>query len=187
MEKEDQKIKLISIQPTNYEIDASRGTSLWSYNVFRSRILSSLLNDLLLKEENGINDDECKNIRFFLGRIVNIATDLPDGGFLKKSVFSLITDFEKEYIKWNEIKISQPNATNVRSKQLQHLRRKRKKIATVARRNQFILEKELDLKIVESIYTAVNELIEKIPHIVIDLSREYKNYERKRIITLSNN
>jgi hypothetical protein len=187
MGKDDQKIKLLSIHPANYEIDASRRTTLWSYNVFRARILSSLLNDLLLKEESGLNEDECKNIRYFLGRIVNIATDLPDGGFLKKSVFSLISDFEKEYIKWNDINISEPNARNARSKQLNHLRRKRKRIATVARRNQFILEKELDLKIVESIYTAVNELIEKIPHIAIDLAKEYKNFERKRIITLSNN
>jgi len=158
------------------EIDASRGSLLWSFNTFRSTVLSNLLDDLMIREKIGLTSEQCEQVKFALGKVINAATGFPDGGFLNKAVWKEIEKMSVLYEKWNEIEGDGEKALHQRTKLLKKLRYQRHKIARRIRKNQYIISQELDLKVVESLYTAMGDLAKMLPDIFVNLAKAIKKY-----------
>lgn len=158
------------------EIDAGRGSLLWSLNTFRSAVLSNLLDDLMIREKIGLTSEQCEQVKFSLGKVINAAAGFPDGGFLNKAVWKEIEKMSDLYEKWNEIHDDDEKAIHQRKKLLKKLRHQRNKIARRIRRNQYIISQELDLKVVESLYTAMGDLAKTLPEIFVNLAKAINKY-----------
>lgn len=158
------------------EIDASRGSLLWSLNTFRSTVLSNLLDDLMIREKIGLTPEQCEEVKIALGKVINAAAGFPDGGFLNKAVWEEIETMSALYEKWNDIEGDGEKFIHQRKKLLKKLRHQRHKIARRIRRNQYIISQELDLKVVESLYTAMGDLAKALPDIFVNLSKAINKY-----------
>lgn len=158
------------------EIEAGRGSLLWSLNTFRSAVLPNLLDDLMIREKIGLTSEQCEQVKFALGKVINAATGFPDGGFLNRAVWKEIEKMSVLYEKWNEIEGDGEKAIHQRTRLLKKLRHQRNKIARRIRKNQYIISQELDLKVVESLYTAMGDLAKTLPEIFVNLSKAIKKY-----------
>ena len=159
------------------KLDARRGTVIWGFNRFRSDALVQLLNDLLEKENEGLSDNHCEHVTKALGQVVNLATAIPDGSWFKSAVWKELQDFEKLYQEWNSH--TGEDALRKRKKTLQSLRKKRNRIAKRIRRNQFILENELDLKLIEDMYGAFGQVTRALPDIFRNLAGAVGRFQKK--------
>jgi hypothetical protein len=150
------------------ELDCSRGTVVWGFNWFRTDALTQFLNDLLELENRGMEEEHCDLVQGAIGRIVNVATAIPDGSWLRRSVWSELQVFEQLYIEWNHH--AGPDSHHHRRHTLRHMRRRRNRIATRVRKNQFILSNELDLKLVEDMHGALGNLTTSLPELFKNLA-----------------
>ena len=144
------------------------------FNQFRSKGLGSLLDDLLELEETGLTDSQCQQVRLALGKIVNASAAIPDGSWLRGSVFNELEAFEHLYIQWNG-----HTTAEQRKETLGKMRKRRQRIAQRIRKNQYILSEELDLNLLKSIYDSLGQLSKDMPRIFPNLSSAMKNFQIK--------
>lgn len=161
------------------KIIASEGTHLWAFNYFRISILSNLLDDLLIVEDAGLHEDHCKEIRLALGKLVNIATSLPDGSFFRASVYYHLNRFEEVYTTWNGVKGRGSEAIEQRRKHYRKLRNRRKKLSRAIRFNQFELQNDLDLQLMKDIYEAIGGVAKAVPDIFKNLAASYAEFLKR--------
>ena len=159
------------------KLGATKGTAVWAFDRFRSDALSKILNDLLVLERTGIDEDICKKVQAALGQVINEATSIPDGSFLGKPLWKDLEAFKDTYIKWNDVRGDDDECVEKRKEILKKLRDKRHKVARRARRNQFVLSNELDLEVVNNMYKAMSDLASAVPSIFVQLSTAVTNYE----------
>jgi hypothetical protein len=145
------------------EVDASRGTAVWGFNRFRSDALVQLLNDLWDCEKSGLADEQCRMVKDALKKVVGMATAIPDGGWLKNTVWTELHEFEQLYFQWNSH--SGTDAPPKRKITLQAMRRKRDRISRKIRMNQLLLVSELDDKLIDDVYISLSELSRSLPDI----------------------
>ena len=158
-------------QKTIETYDPTRGTALWGMNRLRSDALPHLLDDLLLLERKGLTPDNCSQVKLALGKIVNAATGIPDGGFLKSVVWKQFAEFEEIYHYWNSVGGEDEVAVEHRRKALKKLRDRRHKIANTIRRNQHILANDLDFKLLDASYEAIADLTTAVPDLFVNLAK----------------
>lgn len=152
------------------DISVEKGSVLWSVNRFRSDALGSLLDDLVVLEDYGLNETLCKKVRMALARITNAATELPDNAWWKRQIWKELQSFETIYEQWNNIDGEGEEKRKARKEKLRQLRKKRNKIATKIRKNQFIIQNELDLKLVRDGYEALGDLSRALPDLFKNLA-----------------
>ena len=161
-------------------LDASRGTAVWAFNLFRQDALTQLLNDLLAVEKTGINEDICHQVQTSLKAISNEASSIPDGTFFSQAIWKEIDDFKDVYIKWNDVKGSHPDAIKARDGMLKALRKKRHSIARKTRKHQYVSSTELDLQVVHNMYSAFNKLVSAVPDIFKNLADAVSRFDKKK-------
>lgn len=167
------------LSPNNASNYALKGTSLWALNQFRTDILVSLMDDLVILENQGLSNEQCNLVQTALEIIVNRATALPDYSFFKKSIWQILQKFEDTYRQWNEITGHDTISIEKRRKAIKKMRHFRNRLATKIRKNQFILAKELDLKLIKDFYDAFGELVKTLPAIFKELSKAVSRYSNK--------
>ena len=167
------------LQKSMREIDNTRGSKLWAFNHFRSPILTSLLNDLVDLEREGLEDRYCNRVGTWLEYFTNYSTEFPRGGFMTGPIFKEIEQFTKLYRQWNEIKGSTAEAIRERRQALIKLRKQRQNITDKSRRLQFELDKELDQKLLAESYRAIGELIQLVPNLFQNLANAYDEYRKR--------
>ncbi|MFZ4547284.1 MAG: hypothetical protein ACOYN4_07615 [Bacteroidales bacterium] len=162
------------------KVNNTRGSKLWSFNHFRSRILTSILNDLIKFENKGLcNEPLCLEIQATLDNLINAAIEIPSGGFLGGGpIYKDIESFKDVYVVWNGIDGEAPSNSRERHKVLIKLRKKRQKISDKARTIQYLIENNLDQIIIENAYRAIGEMIKMVPAIFLNLSSSYKSYTK---------
>jgi hypothetical protein len=164
------------IQPISRQVDNTQGSTLWAFNRFRSDVLTTLLNDLSRHEARGIDDVTCARIKYALSTLVNLSTALPDGGFLQRSVFDELLIFERRYTEWNAVeRFDAPG----RVRALKRLRESRKRLSNIIRRNQYVIQSELDLELIRSMYEAVENLVTALPSVLSGLGRVLERISQK--------
>lgn len=180
MKTGERKIKKVEESNASREVDNTRGSNLWSFNHFRIRILTSLLNDLIDVENEGLcNEDVCLKIQTSLDYFINAATEIPKGGFLGGGPLYLeIESFKVTYIKWNGVEGGTQLHKIERQKLLRQLRKKRQIISNKARKIQYLIENNLDQILLKDAYRAIGEMINMVPSIFINLSSSYKDYKK---------
>ena len=168
-------------KPTG-QVDARRGTALWGINRFRSDALVQLLNDLAGFQEAGIESQPCRQVSSTFAKITNLSSTSPGGSFWHKSIHVLMQEFQNHYIRWSSHQ--GPDAAEARRKTLQDLRKTRSRIANRVRENQFILQNELDLRLIQNMYEAMGELATSLPDRFKNLSRAVARFGK---VELSSN
>lgn len=98
---------------------------MWAYNHYRTSILTSLLNDLIVLENAGISEEYCRRVRESLGFFVNATTEIPSGGFMTGNLSKEVEKFEELYRKWNGIEGEKEEHIKERRKLLVELRKSR--------------------------------------------------------------
>ncbi|MFL6263238.1 MAG: hypothetical protein ACJ76Y_26375 [Thermoanaerobaculia bacterium] len=151
------------------EVSVEKGSVLWSVNRFRSDALGSLLDDLVVLEDYGLDEELCKKVRRALARITNAATELPDDAWWKRQIWKELQSFETIYEQWNNIDGGEEKR-EARKDKLRQLRKRRNKIATKIRKNQYIIQNELDLKLVRDGYEALGDLSKALPDLFKNLA-----------------
>ena len=162
------------------EIVANRGSVVWGFNAFRRDALVNLLNDLLERKENGLNKTECDLVAKAIGKIVHIATAIPDGSWVRGAIWKELQNFEKIYERWNSHEGNDPEIVKNRIKELKNLRKSRHNIARKVRKNGHIIDKELDLTLVEDMYAAFGGLVKALPDIFTNLSRAINHFNKRK-------
>ena len=160
------------------EVDASRGTVLWNVNRFRTDVLVSLLNDLSELEETGLEEHECRQVQSALAKMTNTATAVPDHSFWGRSIWSQFKRFEEIYDEWNGHEGTGREIAKARRSSLQKLRSRRNRIASRIRKNQFLLQNELDGKMIKDLYEAFGALSNSLPELFRNVSRALSDIKK---------
>ncbi|PSL24035.1 hypothetical protein [Chitinophaga ginsengisoli] len=171
------RIKQLAVSKESRSVDNTHGSNLWTYNHFRTSILTSLLNDLIDLENDGLNEDICKVVRRSLEYFINASTNVPKGGFLSGGPLYLeIETFARTYKEWNDVDGKLPENVKQRREYLKKLRKQRQAITNKVRRLQFEIENNLDQKILADSYRAIGEIIGLVPNIFKNLTASYHTY-----------
>jgi len=165
-------------------VDNTQGSPLWQYNHFRTSIITSLLNDLVDLENEGMAEDICKQIQKSLRYFVAASTEVSTGGFLSGGpLYVEIQQFLDTYVEWNDINGRTLENSKQRRKKLSVLLKKRQDITDKVRRLQFELQNDLDQKILADSYNAIGELINIVPGMFRNLTSSFGQYTKRVAFT----
>ena len=159
----------------------ARGTPIWGINAFRSDGLSRLLDDLVDLERHGLQRKECDQVKAALEKIASRAAAIPDGSFWRRTIYKEFEAFAEIYEEWNSREGHDNNSIEHRRYALRKLRQARNSIATRIRKNQFILQNELDLMLVEGMYNALRDLTATLPEIFKNVAQAIARYESRKV------
>jgi hypothetical protein len=163
----------------NRAVDNTSGSPLWAYNYIRTRILTSLLNDLVALEKTGLEDRYCDMLSTGLEYFINASTEVPSGGFLTGSIAKEIEKFTELYKKWNDIHGAEEKDAYERHLILNQLRTQRQRITDVARKVQVEIEKNMDVALLFSTYEAIGGLIKLVPDTFTGLAGAFTDYVKR--------
>ena len=161
-------------------LDTSRGTVVWGINWVRQDALSRLLDDLLEQEKTGYPHETCGKVSEAIGKIANAASGLPDHSWWRRSIVSELEGFLKIYEDWNNHEGEEQEKIDGRKKELKNLRAKRNKLATRIRKNQHIIQNDLDLSVIDSMYEALSDLVKSSPEIFKSLAKALSRYMARK-------
>jgi hypothetical protein len=137
----------------------------------------ALLDDVQARERYGIEESECEQVRHALGRMVNAASAFPDGSLFQTAIYEELESFLVTYTKWNGVKGSDTEAQRRREDLLKALRSHRNKIAKTVRRNQYVLENQLDLEMTRAFFEAARTLVVAVPDIFKHLAQAIARFD----------
>lgn len=171
------RLRRLQLPQEARNVDNAQGSHLWAYNHFRTNVLTSLLNDLIDLENEGLDENYCKEVRRSLEYFINASTNIPKGGFLSGGPLYLeIDSFAKTYKEWNDVNGQDPDYIKKRRALIKSLRKKRQTISNKVRRLQYELENNLDQKILTDTYNVIDDLIKLVPNLFKNLTSSYKDY-----------
>lgn len=169
--------------PTAY---AKRGSPVWAFNRFKQDVLVKLMYDLYELADSGITDEQCKHIRDALEKISISMSNIPDNFLFTGSIMSAFDKFKDLYIDWNDVKGQDDRAIKKRTYILEKMKNKRHKLASITRKNQHILYKNLDLKLIEDMYQALGSIPNAFPELFKNLGSAIQRYfDKDSGITIS--
>jgi hypothetical protein len=160
-------------------VDNTRGSKLWSFNYFRSNILTSLLNDLYDLESKGLEDEICAKIQASLEYFGNAATEIPRGGFMTGPIYKDIEELTELYKRWNAIKGRGEESRRDREKARQKLKEQRQVITNKARKLQFELDNNLDQKLLLAGYSVIGDLTTLVPDLLNNLTLSFNEFVKR--------
>lgn len=164
----------------NRNVNGSLGSNLWKANYFRKDILTSLLQDVYDLTESGLEEQYCKEIRRALEYYYNLTLSVSRTGFFNNnSLGEPVGKFAKCYEEWNKVEGTSSTEIGERRKYYRKLQKYRQEIADSERKMQFELEKNLDLKTLESAYKAFQGVINLVPDTFKNISKALVVYSKK--------
>lgn len=169
-----------SLEKSNNVLDATRGTAIWGFNQFREDALVQLMIDLLDKESCGLDREQGELVAKSLEKVSIYLSTVPDRFWIRSSIMGAFDKFKNLFLKWNEINGADKKTLKSRRNALKKMRKARHKLATVVRKNMFILSKALDLKLIEDIYEALGALPKTFPKIFLNLAKALTRFQKKK-------
>lgn len=160
-------------------VDNTRGSTLWSFNYFRTNLLTSLLNDLYTLESKGLDDAICQKIRTSLEHFCNAATEIPRGGFLTGPIYEDIETFTRLYKGWNDIKGEDEDSRRDREKVRLKLKKQRQAITDKARKLQYELDNNLDQKLLLAGYSVIGDMTTLVPDLLHNLTQSFNEFVKR--------
>lgn len=160
-------------------LNSKRGSHLWSFNHFRSIVLTRLLDDLYNLEESGLKDEHCQKITDALNYFGNAATDIPSAGPFLGPLYKDIEDFTELYRKWNDVKGKDADAVAERRALRLKLKAQRHRITNKARKLQAAIDEKMDTKLLQAGYQALSGLITAVPDLFSGLGKALTEYAKR--------
>jgi hypothetical protein len=158
---------------------ARRGSRVWSFNHFRSVVLTRLLDDLYNLEQSGIKDEYCQKITAALNYFGNAATDIPSAAPLLGPIYKDIEKFTELYQRWNDVKGKDADKVEERRALRLKLKAQRHRITNKARKLQVAIDEKLDAKLLEAGYQALAGLITAVPDLFSGLGKALTAYAKR--------
>lgn len=155
-----------------------RGTPVWGFNRFRTDALVAFIDDLARIEDVGLGEVRGREARAALATIVARVAKAPEDSWLRGSLSRPLRDIEYLFVDWNSF--DGPDAPDSRRRFVKSMRQRRDKIASRVRGKERILAKEVDLELVDDIYSAFEKLANGLPEIFRDLKRACERYRTAR-------
>lgn len=144
---------------TDKPIDATRGTAVWGVNRLRSDLLPALLADLAKRESDGIERAQCMRMAKTLAQLADSATTLSPGEAAWKSALHAdLTAFQEVFVAHNMDLQNKDEAIRNRTVTLGQLRAIRQKLSDRVRRNLSAIEREVDVRVVETMFAPFRDL-----------------------------
>lgn len=141
----------------------ARNTPVWGLNLMRRDMLASLMDDLIMCEQQGIHESHCQAVKRALAQLVNQSSAIPDAPIFRSTIWEIFQEFEELYGHWNDVSGSHEGAQQSRRDHIRSLRRTRHRLAVRVRTNMHILDNELDLQLIDSMYAGFTALIKEVP------------------------
>lgn len=160
-------------------LNNKRGSRLWSFNHFRSIVLTRLLDDLYNLEESGLKDEHCQKIVAALNYFGNASTDIPSSGPFLAPIYKDIEKFTELYEKWNDVKGKGDEKVEERRDLRMKLKTQRQRITNKARKLQAAIDEKMDVKLLEAGYQALSELITAVPDLFSGLGKALNTYAKR--------
>ncbi|WP_439372677.1 hypothetical protein [Bradyrhizobium sp. DASA03120] len=157
-----------------------RNTPAWAMDRFRSDALPRFLDDLAPVSETGISEAECQRVRATLNQFTDHASWLPDGGVFRRAIWQHLQDFHDLYSKWNDVQGTDDASRALRFEIIREIRGCRNRLAKAVRVNSHLLNKELDLKLVDAYYKSLGDLVRAAPRLFLKLSEAVARYSARR-------
>jgi len=149
---------------TEKPVDATRGTAIWGINRLRSDLLPALLADLEKRESEGIESGQCVRVAKTLAQLAESATALSAGeADWKTALYADLTAFQEVFVAHNMDLEDKDEAIKNRVVTLAQLRTIRQKLSDRVRRNLSVIEREVDIRVVESMFAPFRELAKEFP------------------------
>lgn len=168
---------------TNTKVaNASRNTPGWALDRLRADALPRMLDDLRPFSDAGIHEAKCVEVKRALKSITDEAAAIPDGGIFRKALYQHFEEFSRLYTAWNDVNGSDASAIQQRENIQKQMRAERNRLAIAHRKNSHILNRELDLKIIDSCYAALNKLVRSVPTFT-KLAEAVARYFKRRGMT----
>jgi hypothetical protein len=165
-----------SILARRVAFDQDWGSIPHSLFHLRGPTLTALLDDLVVAEMNGLDDQtECKSVREILGMLVNSASGL-GGGFWIGVLHKDLEEFLDLYRKWNSH--AGPEAPKLRAETLRDLRNTRRRFTEKAGQYRGILSNELDKELFENVFKAIEHMCRQYPDKFPSLAKAVRNYRK---------
>lgn len=161
------------------KVDGIQGSKLWSFNYFRTNLLTSLLNDLYDLESKGLDDEICKKIQKSLEYFCNAATEIPRGGLLTGPIYEDIEKFVQLYRGWNDIKGEDEESRQGREKARLKLKKQRQTITNKARKLQYELDNNLDQKLLVAGYSVIGDMTTLVPDLLNNLTQSFNEFVKR--------
>ncbi|MFZ5903104.1 MAG: hypothetical protein ACOYZ8_06110 [Chloroflexota bacterium] len=158
---------------------AKRGSRLWSFNHFRSVVLTRLLDDLYNLEQTGVKDEYCRKIAAALNYFGNAATDIPSAGPFLGPIHKDIEKFTELYQKWNDVNGKGTAAAEERRSLRLKLKDQRHRITNKARKLQVAIDEKMDAKLLEAGYQALSGLVTAVPDLFSGLGKALTTYAKR--------
>lgn len=155
-----------------------RGSGYWGLDLLRSDALPRFLKDLVDREDAGLELSKCNQVHKALQKLCIHAAEIPDKSIFPISVKDHAIRFLTAYEHWNSIDGVRDHTAAVvaRRKALTKMISRRHAMATRIRKQRRIIEKDLDLKVVDGIYEGLAELPKVMPDIFKNLSKAVERY-----------
>lgn len=157
-----------------------RNSTIWALNSLRQDALPRMLDDLGATSMDGIPETVCREVRSAHDKMVDLATIIPDKSFFRKSVWKTFEQYAEAYAKWNDVKGNDTASQKKRRDALSKVREKRNALATAIRKNQHIIDSEIDIKLVDDMYAALGGVVKKAPELFVELGNALTRYGKRR-------
>lgn len=133
--------------------------------------MSALLDDLHALEGEGLVKEDCDLVKAALASVASAAAEIPDGSFWSGTILGEAERVYDAYEKWNGVEGTDRKVAIGRKSALRKLRRTRQRLARRIHLNQYVLQTELDKKLVADMYNAFGKIVENAPTIFNELSK----------------
>ncbi|MEJ6404945.1 hypothetical protein [Yoonia sp. 2307UL14-13] len=157
-----------------------RNTSVWALNRLREDALPRLIDDLKGQHEEGIPENICDEVKAAHREILDLASTIPDQALFRRSILPLLERYCDLYIQWNDIDGNDDSARKRRAELVKKIRKARLALATQVRKNMHVLENELDISLIDSMYKALNGIVQAAPKLFEKLSGAVTRYMNRR-------
>ena len=157
-------------------VDGSRGTPLWKVNYYRTKMLTTLLDDLVQLESVGADAECFGEIRLSLEYFINALTEVPNGVLSGKPLYKMVEDFLESCREWDEIKGTSRDSVLKRRAVIRKLRKARQCVSDKMRKLQYQLENNTDMQLLSDAYRAMGGIMNLLPDTFRHVGKAVKRY-----------
>ncbi len=145
-------------------VDAAHGTAIWGLNWLQGDLLPALLADLAKREVEGIERGQCVRVAKTLAQLADsVATLFADEATWKNDLHSDLTAFHEIFVAHNMDLENQDEAIKNRVVTLAQLHTILEKLSERIRRHSSTIEREVDIRAVESTFASFRDLAAEFP------------------------
>ena len=131
---------------------------------FAGQVFGAFAQDLVKYIEGGLTKEQCDANKLWLDEFSAAAAGFPDGKLIGRKIFQRCDAVTREYVQWNDgPENSAPEGVVRRKKYHARIKKKVNLLSGTYRKRAALLEREADINVYNSFYTATENLVNAVP------------------------